>query len=310
MAEDKRYYKEVFVTPQMAIKFILGKGRNRHPDRDRVREMANIMLAALWYINPASPLMFDTSGRLVNGQHRMWALLLAWRELGEPEGYGFRFLVAYNVTKQDIAVADAGPGGKRTVKDTLMIVGGVDHKTAIRLSSFTTGLVILEGRPYTKNHTHDGIQAMRRRYKNGITWGLEKFPNTKGLNQSSIASALVFAYNTAPVKVDEFADMIINGHGLKADDPAMAFRRWYERKSGQRDFTGRNSKERTEMAHRLLHSLHKFIHSEKVSKTMLATPDIIEFFAKNNSKPKKTASVAKPSLDDLEQLTADDEDKE
>ena len=68
----------VIVTPDMAIKWLdSDNDKNRTLREDYVRRLAADMIAGKWRGRNGESIGFDTNGRLVDGQHRLWACVQA-----------------------------------------------------------------------------------------------------------------------------------------------------------------------------------------------------------------------------------------
>lgn len=99
------------VTPEMAESWLEGPTKNRRVSEIRVQQYATKMISGEWQYNPADAICFDTTGRLINAQHRLWAVV----ESGEAQW----FLVVTNVDPAAQDVMDQGY--RRTVAHQLDI---------------------------------------------------------------------------------------------------------------------------------------------------------------------------------------------
>ena len=64
----------VIVTPDMAVKWLDETNtNNRQVREDHVSRLAADMLTGKWQGRNGEAIRFDTTGRLVDGQHRLWA---------------------------------------------------------------------------------------------------------------------------------------------------------------------------------------------------------------------------------------------
>ncbi|MDD3021838.1 MAG: hypothetical protein PHX61_12795 [Alphaproteobacteria bacterium] len=66
----------VMVTPQMAQKWLANGGKNRRISVPHVKDIANAMKAGKWVLN-GETICFDTNGKLINGQHRLSAVVMS-----------------------------------------------------------------------------------------------------------------------------------------------------------------------------------------------------------------------------------------
>lgn len=106
-----------YITPELAKKYLDTMGANRALKMNRVKTLANDMKRGAWENNGAS-IVFNRSGRLVDGQHRLNAIIQA----GTPQ----ELVVVRDVT-DDVTVFDFG--AKRSVPDILR-AGGMSAELA------------------------------------------------------------------------------------------------------------------------------------------------------------------------------------
>lgn len=101
------------VTPQMAKKWLEEKAPNRivSPRDFRVLGYAKEMKAGKWRLG--DPLMFDVEGRLIDGQHRLAALIIA--------DLPIQFVILSGYPSESMIVLDTGKA--RTVHQSLTIAG-------------------------------------------------------------------------------------------------------------------------------------------------------------------------------------------
>lgn len=67
----------VDITPELAAAWLANKNQRNRPIRKMVvREYASMMPGA-WRLEPSSPICFGKSGRLLNGQHRLRAVVMS-----------------------------------------------------------------------------------------------------------------------------------------------------------------------------------------------------------------------------------------
>lgn len=116
----------VIVTPELAAEWLETANKVNRPKRKRqVGSLTADMNDELWEQN-GEPLVFDTDGIIVNGQHRLTALV----ESGTTQ----EFLVVYNVLPRVRSTVDAHT--RRTFADDLAMNGvanGVTRETLLRM---------------------------------------------------------------------------------------------------------------------------------------------------------------------------------
>ena len=76
MKKEKLQARVMLITPAIA-RFYLTRNLKNRPLRERhVKKLAHLMAAGKWVLN-GEPIQFDTQGRLLNGQHRLNAIILS-----------------------------------------------------------------------------------------------------------------------------------------------------------------------------------------------------------------------------------------
>lgn len=66
----------VMVTPQIAKKWLAAGGKNRKISNPKIKEYANSMKAGKWILN-GEGILFDANNKLIDGQHRLSAIVLS-----------------------------------------------------------------------------------------------------------------------------------------------------------------------------------------------------------------------------------------
>lgn len=112
MNGNKFETKTMTVTPIMAERWLKRNCVNRNIFHQRVETYAADMKAGNWRFN-GEPICFDTEGHLVNGQHRLSAILKA--------NCPIKTLVCFNVKVSDSDIYDRGRG--RSTTDSLIMSG-------------------------------------------------------------------------------------------------------------------------------------------------------------------------------------------
>lgn len=133
-ANDGPYFRVIDVGPKLASEWLLLNEDNRNHREALVRQYADDMSHGRWQYN-GEPLHFSTTNRLLNGQHRLRAVLRS--KTTQTFNVGFDFPDDTQLTIDN--------GARRTPSDTLKIAG-ISHTAA---TAAVTKLVInetIEGR--------------------------------------------------------------------------------------------------------------------------------------------------------------------
>ena len=109
------------IGPAQAIKFLEANTLNRSISEARVAQYSSDMENKRWR-RTTTPIKFDTNGTLIDGQHRLWAVINSGQEV--------EFLVAYDCDVEEREVQDIGKGrtlspsfGKDNQNWSLRVVG-------------------------------------------------------------------------------------------------------------------------------------------------------------------------------------------
>lgn len=110
------------ITPEIAQQYLtLNIDNNRNPLADRIDRIARDMVNGDWIVT-ADPIKFNEDGKLIDGQHRLRAILRSKTTV--------RMLVARNVPEDAVLVIDTG--ATRTVAQTLKIHNsGVKNRSTV-----------------------------------------------------------------------------------------------------------------------------------------------------------------------------------
>lgn len=111
MASDPKF-KLMEITPALAAQWLEGAGNNRHISDRHVNSLATDMKAGNWDVN-GETIKFNGNGKLVDGQHRLWAIV--------QSGATIRTGVVTDLTTGARDTIDIGR--KRTFGDVLGIHG-------------------------------------------------------------------------------------------------------------------------------------------------------------------------------------------
>lgn len=105
------------VTPEMASAWLELNTKNRPIRRDIVNTYARAMLAGKWVLTHQG-IAFDTFGNLIDGQHRLRAIVTA--------GVPVEMNVTFDVERMDGELLEIDVGRARTYKNIMMMSGNND----------------------------------------------------------------------------------------------------------------------------------------------------------------------------------------
>lgn len=111
------FESNVTITPGMAKEYLSRNlENNRPPKKDKIRQYARDMVSGRWKAGTAQTIKFDTRKRLIDGQNRMHAVVLA--------NVAVKFDIAHDVSVEVMPFLDSG--ATRTAGDALAIAGMSD----------------------------------------------------------------------------------------------------------------------------------------------------------------------------------------
>lgn len=184
---------------------------NRALSKSRVRAYAADMVAGQWHLSD-QPISFDEEGRLVNGQHRLEAVILSRKEVN--------FLVVRGVAKEAMLVIDSGK--RRTTDEQFRI----------------TGRQWPRGAGATVRRIHQGIEyrAARALTDSEVTTWLDRHGasvsfahRVLGKGRFSLAPiravvARAFLCRSPQPRLEKFAHVLTTGFMVPGDEAAVLLR--------------------------------------------------------------------------------------
>ncbi len=218
----------VEVTPDMAREWLENMAPNRKVSRVNLENLMKAMLEGRWH-QDASPIKFNRTGNLIDGQHRLWALI--------NTGQTHTFIVAWGVANESMTTLDTGK--VRSRGDILSI-----HDPALTdinsVSAATT--MILRWKKGVRNNNlrneyvsndeviifydqerDDLIEASRhgRRLANA----------TKAASGQAYALCWYLFSHIEPEDAEFFWDRLVDGAGLEIGSPIYALRELLRREA-------------------------------------------------------------------------------
>ena len=125
IVDEQLDYERIDVTPEQALIWLQDDPRpNRIVAQYKVNQHAREMLTGYWKFN-GEPIRFNTNGQLLDGQHRLWAVV--------ESKVTINFAIARNLENDTIFVTDVGKA--RNLSQLLSIMGETD--TAKMASAIT-----------------------------------------------------------------------------------------------------------------------------------------------------------------------------
>ena len=211
-------HKVLAITPDMAYEYLTRNTSNRHIRQEHVDALARDMKAGRWQVTGA-PIVFDHNGVLLDGQHRLCAVIEA-----------DTVIVMMVVTGVDPEAQDViDTGIKRTVGDALTIEGKVQHRPA-EVAAIARAVLLLDNhanglgqRRPTQAEVLDMARTHSDRFQEAAY--VSGRAKTAGL-RGGILYGLAYYYLSA-IDADDaerFFDKLITGADVHPGQPVYALR--------------------------------------------------------------------------------------
>ena len=212
------------ITPEIATTLLEQNNENRPLRQGRVERFAADMAAGKWALN-GETVKVDTTGNLLDGQHRLWACV--------ESGVAFQTFIIYDLPAESFRTIDNGM--PRTLGDLLSLRGTQNANIVGSACTYVLfwdnagdgdALRITRPAPYerpTRNQKFDWLAQSDTALWLDAARMARRF---KGMAPPSIvAAAYYIAGRSSPAKAELFFETAATGVGIiHEDDPAGALR--------------------------------------------------------------------------------------
>lgn len=200
------------VTPDYALLILETKLRlNRTISERTVNAYAEMMSRnGQWFVT-GQGLTFDWDGFLIDGQHRLWAVVRHDKPVD--------MLVVRNADPNSIGAIDKGRS--RKLADELRMLRG--ERNHLHLAAYVNMCAWLLTGDAVVIKTVDVFDQWLRPVEPGVRWALAHLTSKGGAvdcKPGYVAGPLAFAYKTDPAKIEQFGVQLLSGVGLQATDPS------------------------------------------------------------------------------------------
>ncbi len=231
LKDPKATTRWIIVTPELATRWLEENNWNNRPVRDSyVTRLASDMRTGKWKGQNGEAIRFDTAGRLVDGQHRLWASVVSQCR--------FETLLVEGVDPEDYATI--GTGATKVLRDFLGPMGGEKNvhllSSAIRLVYMWERNLLNSLKDGKKMPTITELQEVLERHprlRDSADW-VANHPSVRKLIVPSFAALLHYAGTKEghPATVESFLERLGTGVGLDAQDPVYQLRQFLEKQRG------------------------------------------------------------------------------
>lgn len=257
------------VSPAVASEWLaLSKG-NRKLNGDYVLSLAVSMEQGGW-VPEASEVVFDSAGALIDGHHRLSAVVTLGKSL--------KMAVKRGVPVEARSVIDTGR--TRTMSDLLGMYRSVDypHQRRAALNACT---MLLVGIGSGSGHqplirTLDAYDSWTRHFREGIDWSIGATfgsgvaaASSRPFGVGSVLGAFAFAHKANPEGVAAFHGRCVRGEGLQAGEPALTLRNFVLISSNGGIRTGMAASSRRETALKVLAAIKADLEGQSMARLMV-----------------------------------------
>jgi hypothetical protein len=201
------------VTPSLAQQWLAGSVNhdNRTLSSDNIQFLAGEIRRGKWRTTHQG-IAFSTTGRLMDGQHRLYAII----EANMP----VRLMVTDGLDDEDFRAMDVG--WRRAMKDRVHLVDNQNRNQlmCMAISSFLAATTVGRG-SMSAGAVEDEFLA----HAEAWMWIGGHFDGCGArLRPGGIMAALAMYYHVEPDKAQSFLDAYLSGAGLEVDSPIMRMR--------------------------------------------------------------------------------------
>ena len=207
----------ILVTPTMAANWLdNANSRNRPISQAVVERYCRDMRASRWRLTHQG-IAFDPNGVLLDGQHRLWAVVCA--------DVSVEMHVWFNVSPESLMVIDGGRG--RNLTDHLRLGGGLGDANQDLLAALRCML----GKGCDLRLTPDEAREALRRHERPILFAMRCLPrmsSARGVATSDVRAVLARAwYSADETRLAEFCEILRSSVARKDSDKPVIMLRNY-----------------------------------------------------------------------------------
>lgn len=227
MKKPESFFEKI--TPATALRYLEQPAQNRTLSDRVVTAYAEAMKRGDWKATHQG-IAFNKEGCLIDGQHRLWAIVVA--------DIPVEMQVTLGLDSDVMTVIDRGR--KRNLADELKILRGEPHATF--LTAYTSTVArLLAGTAVVMSSVSD-FDRWLALCEPGVRWAIEHLSRHAMTKQSAVAGSLAFAYKTNPASLQDFGSRLASGLDIRSGEPVGVLRHYLEARSIARSGSGDRQK--------------------------------------------------------------------
>lgn len=208
----------VLVTPEVAAELLKGNYNNRGISSSKMREYMRDMLRGGWKGDVLDPIQISPEGRLVNGQHRLTAIVKTKVSL--------ELWVARNVPDEHFSYIDQGK--PRSVSDTMKSLHVLNNTSAAAMFRILHGM--MNERYDSRDFNNRDAEQFTQDYRDHLIWAASLGVKARSWPTAGMVGAVCFLGGMShKEKVEDFVQRLASGEMLKKGDPILTLRQRIER---------------------------------------------------------------------------------
>lgn len=206
-------FQIVDVTPALAAEWLTRNfENNRTINASAVARFAEDMKSGAWRLTHQG-LAFDEIGRLVDGQHRLRAVLVA--------NVSARMVVSYYLAASPLEKIDRGTA--RSIGAVLEVSGAFPRGHGKAVAAAINAIACLVSGSTAKKVTVEKMREAYEAHRAGVDFASPLL--RCGKITAPFAAAIAYAYPICPQRIESMAAQVINNDGLSMHSGAWHLRR-------------------------------------------------------------------------------------
>lgn len=193
----------VLITVEKAKDFLAGNQQNRTKSEKTIRRLASAMASGRYRVTHQG-IAFDKNGVMVDGQHRLEAIVMS--------GVAQWMLVTTGLDPIVRAVIDCGRLRRAFHADEIINGESNARKKANILNSIRR-----LGYGNTDELTYDALVDLKEKYRDAMQWAAEHVGANGRFGSGPVLGAFIHAYKSNPEKVKQAYSDLVNDSMLPGD---------------------------------------------------------------------------------------------
>ena len=273
------------ITPEKAKSYLAHNKHNRNVSQSLVGRMATAIRQKQWVVTHQG-IAFDADGNLIDGQHRLNAIILANKSVEMLVTRGIPPVYQNGVLIKTMDVVDTGK--KRTTAEQLFLSHDVANANIVTACLTIIVRIAIGGKVVLGVPQAVGLLELYGKHLDVLIPLVSKL---RAARNCGVAGALAFGRHVHRDTADIFAEQIGTGIDLKRGDPALTLRnRLINGKEGS------SVNDRMLIANNTMNSFYHFVRNNELTVLKQSSEGIDYFRSKQKANVAKIAEIMGFSL--------------